>query len=1400
MKQRNNLKQILSLLLVLNFCIFCTVPAFAAEDTDTIRIYTAEDLIDFAKQCSLDTWSQGKLVSLERDISLENTDFLPIPSFGGTFDGNGHTIRDMEIPASVSPAGLFGQLQENGTIKNLNVTGTVSPTGDAASIGGIVGENNGRVENCTFTGNISGKTNCGGIVGINAVTGIIIDSEMNGAVYGENMTGGISGYNLGQISQCKNYAYINITSVDPTISPEDIDLNFLTDFSKLSSIDTSTATNDTGGIAGYSSGMIMDCKNYSAIGYQHIGYNVGGIAGRSCGFIFNCENTAEIYGRKDVGGIVGQMEPYINMELGEDTLYKLQGQLDSLNGMVNAALEHTDAGVGTINSRLNNIADYIDSAASAAKNISTSGSVNSSVTGNGESNGNGNIKITPPQIEIGGQGETEGNVDIGIFPDSVTGDREAFAEGSIQGGLTESGVEGEANHSANRQVNADTQIQLNTSLHGLSSAINGMTGQMRLLNSEVSGTSGILNSDLKAISDQINTIGDTLSDAIFGTQQEELIEDTSLDDIDLITLGKVSNSINQGSVYGDINVGGITGNMGIEYALDPEDDIAGKISGTERRKYELKAVILNCKNETVVTAKRNYVGGICGHMDLGFITLAENYGEVKSEAGDYIGGISGITGGTIRNCFSKCTLSGDRYIGGIVGSGIDEAANGNSSTVSGCFSLVNITDYEQYIGAISGSNTGVFLENYFVSDDLAGINRLSYSGQAEPVIYEQLALLVAELKENLDIEIPSAFQTLTLRFVIDGKVVKEETFSYGASFDDSIYPELPPKEGYNVQWDLTELSDLRYDTTVTAIYTPYITALKSDALRENGRPVFYVEGQFMDSAILSAENTSIDENNLTDLEFHQSLLESWNITFSDDGCSEHTIRYLAPTDETGKIRIYVKQNEEWMQTETIPNGKYLMFSTEGTCMDVAIVNSVSLWWLWSIFVMLLLLFVGVSIWVITKNKKGKRRKRKKKYVIEKLSGKNLKKYVLFLAVLILLALSVLIGLKTLPGIMTDYRAYELLKSCMEEKEFTMELTVDAKMDEQNHSFSAIIDRTQVGDKSVTSISKDGLNLYFSDDVVFLENGTAYQLSESTTDYSQLLEQTMELYRFVDISTQGNVYCITADGEDAKEILKSVLPDVDMPAEPETVEIQLTEAQGKVSEISFFSTGTFDGTSFSVTVLLTRYFDEQSRVMLPEIVANAISSGNISTAGVLSEEVLTLVSAWMNLNHADPLSASLTVTADCGPLSIDDTFLIKRWSEQKDISYSIQKDEYAVYLRDGVVYTEDGKIITKTPDIPVDSINLLDIAYEMCMESDFQCIEEGDAVSYNISMDQDCIQTVVHSLVPEMKDMNLIFEAGTISVSVCNGSIEAVNFECSGSMDVLLTEVPVSVVAKIFPIN
>ena len=182
-------------------------PVFAYGNTITIS--SKEDFINFSKQCTLDTWSQGKTVNLNCDIDFSGMEFSPVPTFGGTFNGNGYTISGINFSKNGSYLGVFRHVQQNGKISNLKVQATFIPNGSKSYIGGIVGENDGVLEQCNFNGTVKGENVIGGIVGNNADNGQIISCISNGSVIGENSTGGIAGKNSGFIQNCINDAIIN---------------------------------------------------------------------------------------------------------------------------------------------------------------------------------------------------------------------------------------------------------------------------------------------------------------------------------------------------------------------------------------------------------------------------------------------------------------------------------------------------------------------------------------------------------------------------------------------------------------------------------------------------------------------------------------------------------------------------------------------------------------------------------------------------------------------------------------------------------------------------------------------------------------------------------------------------------------------------------------------------------------------------------------------------------------------------------------------------------------------------------------------------------------------------------------------------------------------------------------
>ena len=384
MKNKNisKITAVLLSLLIL-FQIFTPLVALAATadfDSDIIYIGNADELITLSEKCATDSWSVGKTVVLTNNISLEGFDFSPIPTFSGIFDGNHYTISGLKIDKTYAPSSLFAYLGESGEIKNLKVEGSVVPDGKNVYTGGIVGVNCGSIVGCIFEGTVFGEKCVGGIAGQNTFSGTIKDCTVLGEIIGKEMTGGIVGENQGLVTSSKNGAKVNAISIDPSISLDELNEALTIDITKLPTINFNTTTQDTGGIAGYSSGIILACVNYGLVGYEHIGYNVGGIAGRNCGHISECDNFGEILGRKDVGGIVGQMEPYVSLKLSEDLIARLQNELEELKKIVDDTTHSADGTNASVSSILDSILSLLESTTAEANKLA------GSVTDWGDSN------------------------------------------------------------------------------------------------------------------------------------------------------------------------------------------------------------------------------------------------------------------------------------------------------------------------------------------------------------------------------------------------------------------------------------------------------------------------------------------------------------------------------------------------------------------------------------------------------------------------------------------------------------------------------------------------------------------------------------------------------------------------------------------------------------------------------------------------------------------------------------------------------------------------------------------------------------------------------------------------------------------------------------------------------
>lgn len=331
------------------------------SDKEIVEVKTAEELLEVAAKCELDFWSQDKMIELKEDISLEGKDFEGFPVLAGCFNGNGHTISGFHIKGNGYADGFFRYITTTGIVQDLKLSGTVESENEEECTGGVCGINAGWILNCTFIGSVEGKAETGGIVGENEGTGTVSSCFSHGTVTGYDRAGGIAGANYGAIRNCTNKAGINSDS--SWLEEEDeAGLEWLLEDVKERKLISGT---DIGGIAGYSRGIIINSTNTGVVGYEHNGYNIGGIAGRQTGQILFCNNEGHVYGRKDIGGIVGQMEPYISVEEAESVSEAVQRLHDLVDKFLDDAGETQD----TVSEDFDRLREHSDNALDDADTI-----------------------------------------------------------------------------------------------------------------------------------------------------------------------------------------------------------------------------------------------------------------------------------------------------------------------------------------------------------------------------------------------------------------------------------------------------------------------------------------------------------------------------------------------------------------------------------------------------------------------------------------------------------------------------------------------------------------------------------------------------------------------------------------------------------------------------------------------------------------------------------------------------------------------------------------------------------------------------------------------------------------------------------------------------------------------
>ena len=162
-------------------------------------------------------------------------------------------------------------------------------------------------------------------------------------------------------------------------------------------------------------------------------------------------------------------------------------------------------------------------------------------------------------------------------------------------------------------------------------------------------------------------------------------------------------------------------------------------------------------------------------------------------------------------------------------------------------------------------------------------------------------------------------------------------------------------------------------------------------------------------------------------------------------------------------------------------------------------------------------------------------------------------------------------------------------------------------------------RTQAGGNTILCIEDNGVQLYYYDGAIYLENGSAYRTSGLFPDYSTLGEHLLELYNATDVTyareSGEEVYSVTAYGQDAAQALSLLTPTIaDSLSAVDSIDLCMHVQDGEIRSIE--ASGSCEAQDaggvtqpMNVWAELTIQPDVQTPHSVPQAVTDAMAGGD-----------------------------------------------------------------------------------------------------------------------------------------------------------------------------------------------
>lgn len=396
--------------------------------------------------------------------------------------------------------------------------------------------------------------------------------------------------------------------------------------------------------------------------------------------------------------------------------------------------------------------------------------------------------------------------------------------------------------------------------------------------------------------------------------------------------------------------------------------------------------------------------------------------------------------------------------------------------------------------------------------------------------------------------------------------------------------------------------------------------------------------------------------------------------------------------------------------------------------------------------------------------------------------KNVQRIVIGIFLLLLLGVGIYFSKNILPTVNSTLEIKKILQPILDAENKFMHLEIEFETGEQSTQLDVNLYTVKEEEKSYLGIEHNGTQFYVVDNLILLENGKAFLLTEEGADsetptvnymdFLSLLAVAFDELQIERVEENEEIsYEMEVTGEQMQELLAVTMPSkVDNIDGIESLQVKLATAEGVLDYIQMNSvTSSSDKNIFFSMKASNFAVLSEGEYQIPQAVKNSLETVDKDKLFCLTEDLYRLIRAVEPLSNKKDMKGTMNWQVSCGLLQINTSMDLEKLKSMKEDGTGGSGKEQEV---------ENAK-------------EFIGLMSSMIAEGELSCSEENGVYVYELTLNENTMKELAETIAPEMVAYAVNFEKGSLRLTIEAENLSVISVGMEGSVNALFTKVPMS---------